>query len=144
MQIPLDFFRVTVHAPVRLTPPTRFRIPFYAVPQHTIPTRWSLYRPLLKTCISDLHRQVIRARWRQRNRRYCTSPQLTIQYLHQEQRWLQDYKHWRECQGHVDLVRPQTAARIAKLDTEYQQRLRNQELESIFTTEFASLSIYPS
>ncbi|CAD6570455.1 MAG: hypothetical protein CYPHOPRED_003947 [Cyphobasidiales sp. Tagirdzhanova-0007] len=88
---PLELFGTALQAPPTVPRPLRFHVPFYQLPQHYIPVKWSLYRPLLRACPSQLHSYQVRTRWRTARRRNSTSPRLTMQYLLEEERWLHDY-----------------------------------------------------
>lgn len=77
--------------PALRRPPTRPHVPFYKLPTHNLPTRWSLYRSLLRHAPDSLHREAIKSRWRRPRKRHCTSPHLTLRLLLAEQQTLKDY-----------------------------------------------------
>lgn len=90
--LPPIFSASPIHLPPIRRPPTRPHVPFYKLPSHTIPLKWSLYRSLLRAAPDAQHREAIRGRWRKTRHRHCTSPRLTLRLLTFETRLLSDYK----------------------------------------------------
>lgn len=90
--LPPIFTCAPIALPVIRQPPSRPHVPFYRLVSHTRPTKWSLYRPLLKFAPDSAHREAVRSRWRRPRKRHCTSAHLTIRLLAAEEQTLVDYK----------------------------------------------------
>lgn len=81
-----------IHLPKLRSPPSRPHVPFFKLPSHTIPVKWSLYRRLLQQSPDHLHRDALRKRWRRPRKQYCTSPRLALRLLQKEEQILADYR----------------------------------------------------
>lgn len=81
-----------IHLPKLRSPPWRPRVPFFKLPSHAIPVKWSLYRRLLQQVPDNLHRDALRKRWRRPRKQYCTSPRLAQRLLQKEEQLLADYR----------------------------------------------------
>jgi hypothetical protein len=89
---PLQILNVPIHLPSIITPPFRFKVSFYKLPSHCIPTKWSLYRELIRLAPDSSHVSLIRQRWRRPRHRFCTSPAITIRLIQREEKWVADYR----------------------------------------------------
>lgn len=96
--LPSIFSASPIPLPRIRSPPSRPHIPFYKLPSHFIPVKWSLYRRLLQSAPDHIHKQAVRSRWRRPRKQYCTSPNLTRRLLEKEHILLSDYNELRRLQ----------------------------------------------
>lgn len=163
----LSLGHCTVRLPTASLPspiaPGSFAVPFFRLAQHTVPTKWSLYRNLLRAaeravlprsdgtpssagrqCPSNqYHIRRIQTRWRMQRNRYCTSPSTTMVMLQQQYQLLGIYNQLTSSREVQSPLSPRDESYWQNLLFDMQQESRAAQIEAATIHEYVSKQILP-